>query len=152
MHPHQLIDTVVQFEKDLAIFYQRLENTDQRQELSNILTFMNKHSAIHAELIHNFRSDASLPGLDLEPLKALHTKIKSALADQLLATEDVTVVFDKLAQAEAIISQVYMAMAAHLKKTSDVYALLSQKFKNLADDEMQHHKYIQDEKESFEKK
>ena len=37
---------------------------------------MNKHSAIHAELIQNFRSDAALPGLDLEPLETLHAKIK----------------------------------------------------------------------------
>ncbi len=152
MHPQQLIDTVVEFEKDLAAFYERLENADQHQELNKILNFMNKHSAIHAELIHNFRADASLPGLDLKPLETLHTKIKTALADQLLATDDVAVVFDSLAQAEAIISQVYTAMAAHFQKTADVYALLSQKFKNLADDEMQHHQYIQDEKTTLEDK
>jgi len=147
MHPQQLIDTVVQLEKDLAAFYHRLEKEERLQKLHKIFQFMNQHSEIHAEMIRNLRTQASLPGLDLGPLEMLHAKIKSALADQLTAAEELEEVYDQLAQTEAIIGKVYTTIAGHYQKTADVYLLLSQQFKNLADDEMRHHDHIRKEKE-----
>ena len=147
MHPQQLIDTVVQLEKDLAAFYHRLEKEDRLQKLHKIFRFMNQHSDIHAEMIRNLRAQASLPGLDMAPLEILHDKIKSALVDQLTAAEELDEVYDQLAQTEAIISKVYTTISGHYQKMADVYALLSQQFKNLADDEMRHHDHIRKEKE-----
>jgi len=151
MHPQQLIDTVVQLEKDLAAFYQRLEKEPRLQKLHKIFQFMNQHSDIHAEMIRNLRAKASLPGLDMGPLEVLHDKIKSALADQISATEELDEVYDQLAHTEAIISKVYTTISGHYQKTADVYALLSQQFKNLADDEIRHHDHIQNEKKLFNK-
>ena len=142
MHPQQLIDTVVQFEKDLAAFYERLEGIERFKRMRDVFDYMNKHSAIHAELIRNFRSDAGLPELNIEPLKALHAKIKTALAQQLEQTRDELEVYEKLAQAEALASQIYTAISNHFLRTADIYAKLGQNFKNLADDEMQHHDHV----------
>ena len=147
MHPQQLIDTVVQLEKDLAAFYRRLEKEDRLQKLHKIFQFMNQHSDIHAEMIRNLRAQAGLPVLDLGPLEILHEKIKSALVNQLTAAEELDDVYDQLAQTEAIISKVYTTISGHYQKMADVYSLLSQQFKNLADDEMRHHDHIQEEKE-----
>ena len=147
MHPQQLIDTVVQLEKDLAGFYHRLEKEERLQKLHKVFQFMNHHSDIHAEMIRNLRKQASLPGLDLGPLDVLHDKIKSALVNQLAAAEEINDVYDQLAQTEAIISKVYTTIAGHYQKMADVYLLLSQQFKNLADDEMRHHDHIRKEKE-----
>lgn len=151
MHPQKLIDTVIAFEKDLAEFYQKLENIERLKELKKILQFMHKHSDIHAELIHNFRSDATLPALNVEPLHALHARIKSALSDQIIAADDMGDVYEKLAQAEALISQIYTAISKHYQKMADLYSKLSHNFKNLADDEMQHHRHIQEDHELFKK-
>lgn len=112
---------------------------------------MNQHSDIHAEMIRNLRAQASLPGVDLGPLDVLHDKIKSALVEQLTAVEELDEVYDQLAQTEAIISKVYATISGHYQKMADVYSLLSQQFKNLADDEMRHHDHIQNEKELADK-
>lgn len=149
MHPQKLIDTVVEFEKDLAAFYRRLEKIDRFEKLHKIFQFMHKHSDIHAELMSNFRSDAGLPSLNIDPLHALHAKIKSALSDQLMAAEALGDVYSKLAQAEALISQIYTAISLHYQKMADVYSKMSHNFKNLADDEMQHHRHIETERDFF---
>lgn len=146
MHPQQLIDTVVELEKDLAAFYHQLDKEPRLEPLHKVLQFMNHHSEIHAEMIRNLRASASLPGLDMKPLEILHGKIKTALADQLAKTDSLDEVYDQLARTEEIISKVYTTIAGHYEKMAEVYSLLSQQFKNLAEDEMRHHDHIMKEK------
>ena len=139
MHPQEIIDKVAAFEQDLAAFYERIETEDRFKRMRKVLQYMHKHSAIHAQLIRNYRPEAGLPQLSIEPLQALHARIKSVLYQQLMATEDLSQVCDQLAQSEALVGKAYAVIAAHFQKLSDVYSKLSHKFNALADDEMQHH-------------
>ena len=139
MHPKEIIDAIVVFEEDLAAFYQRLENDDHFKPMREVLQFMHKHSAIHAQLIRNYRAEVRLPQLSLQPLQTLHDRIKTVLNQQLMASTDLSEVSEKLAQAEAIISRAYAVIADYFDETADMYAKLGQKLKNLSKDEMQHH-------------
>ena len=139
MNPQELINIVVALEQDLADFYERIEKEDQFRKIGDVLKYMHKHSAIHAELIRNHLPEAGVPKLNIEPLQTLHTRIKSALFQQLMDTDDLTRACEQLAQAEALIAQAYTVIAAHCQKVAGVYEKLGHKFKSLADDEMQHH-------------
>jgi len=139
MNPQELINIVVALEQDFAAFYERIEKEDHFQKIRDVLEYMHKHSAIHAELIRNHLPEASVPKLNLEPLQTLHTRIKSVLFQQLMDVDDLNRACEQLAQAEALIGQAYTVIAAHCQKVAAVYTKLEHRFKALADDEMQHH-------------
>lgn len=146
MTPQQIIDMVVSFEKDLASFYKDLQLKDGSKPLGKICRFMAQHSAIHAEMIANYRSNADIPQLEINPLGTLHDRLKTNLRKELSAIDDVDEAVVVLAQAEEIISLAYTKIADHYANVSDTYRMISNKFKSLADDEIGHRDYLLMEK------
>ncbi len=142
MHPQELLDMVATFEDDLAAFYEKQEKVDRFSELKDILQFMHKHSAIHAQLVRNYRSEARIPKFNPQPLQQLHAKIIDALSQQLEEIKDLNEVGNKLAQAEELVGVVYRSIADHYNKLSDIYQKLGHKFNALADDELDHRDQI----------
>jgi rubrerythrin len=142
MTPRQIIDLVVSFEKDLATFYEDLQLKASLKPLEKICRFMAQHSAIHAELIANYRSNADVPQLEINPLGTLHDRLKTSLRKELIATDDVNEAARKLSQAEEIVSQAYAKIADHFDQVADTYRMIASKFNSLADDERTHRDYI----------
>ena len=144
--PQQMIDRIVAFEKDLAAFYESLPLHEALQPLEKISRFMSQHSAIHAEMIANYRTNAAVPRLQLEPLIALHERLKSSLRDELAAAETIDEAATRLARAEEVIGLAYAKIAAHYAEVSDIYRMIASKFDALADDERSHRDTILREK------
>jgi hypothetical protein len=147
MTPQQIIDRVVSFEKDLATFYEDLQLRASLKPLETICRFMAQHSAIHAEMIANYRSNADIPHLEINPLGTLHDRLKAGLRKELITTNDVNEAARKLSQAEEIIGQAYAKIADHYDQVADVYRMIASKFNSLADDERTHRDYILRENE-----
>ena len=136
--PQQLIDLVVSFEKDLAAFYEDLQLNASLKPLEKICRFMARHSAIHAEMIANYRSNAEIPQLEFNPLEILHDRLKTSLRHELAVTTDIREAVQKLSRAEDVVSQAYAKIADHFGNVSDAYRMIANKFKTLADDECSH--------------
>lgn len=136
--PRQIIDLVVSFEKDLAAFYTDLQLKPALKPLAKICRFMAQHSAIHAEMIANYRDNAEVPQVDTKPLETLHDRVKTSLRKELASTEDIHEAARILAQAEEIVSQAYAKIAGHYTQVADVYQMIAGKFNALADDERNH--------------
>lgn len=145
--PQQVIDLVAAFEKDLAAFYKALQLKPHLKPLEKICRFMEKHSDIHAEMIANYRSDAQIPELQVNPLATLHDRLKKNLKKELASTDDLNEVARKLSQAEEIIGLAYAKIAEHYADVSDTYRMIANKFNSLAEDERQHSDYIHQENE-----
>ena len=142
MTPQQTIDLVVSFEKDLATFYEDLQLKASLKPLEKICRFMAQHSAIHAEMIANYRSNADIPQLKINPLGTLHDRLKTSLRKELATTDDIDEAARKLSQAEEIVSQTYAKIADHYAQVADTYRMIASKFNALADDERTHRDYI----------
>ncbi len=147
MTPQQIIDRVVSFEKDLAAFYEDLQLKDSLKPLEKICRFMAQHSAIHAEMIANYRSNARIPQLEINPLGQLHDRLKTRLRDELAATDDIDQAARQLSQAEEIVGQAYAKIAEHYAQVADVYRMIAGKFDALAADERSHRDRIIKENE-----
>jgi rubrerythrin len=147
MGPQQIIDMVVSLEKDLATFYEDLQLKASLKPLEKICRFMAQHSAIHAEMIANYRSNAEIPQLEINPLRILHERLKTGLRKELIDTKDVNEVARKLSQAEEIIGQAYAKIADHYNQVADNYRMIASKFNALADDERSHRDQILRENE-----
>lgn len=147
MTPQQVIDQIVSFEKDLADFYEDLRLKASLKPLEKICRFMAQHSAIHAEMIANYRSNAEIPELEINPLETLHERVKTSLCKELAATEDIDEAANKLSQAEEIVSQAYTKIADHYTRVADTYRMIASKFNSLADDERSHRDQIIQENE-----
>lgn len=143
--PQEIIDRVVAFEKDLAAFYADSPLRARSAALEKICRFMAKHSEIHAQMIANYREDAKIPGLAIDPLTTLHERLKTNLRLELTSNGDAAHVAGQLAQAEAIIGQAYAKIADHFDAVADTYRRLAGKFRALSDDERQHRDYIRRE-------
>ena len=140
--PQQVIDLVVAIEKDLAAFYKALQLKPELKPLAHICRFMAQHSEIHAEMIANYRSNASIPQLQTNPLATLHERLKSNLEQELATIDDIAEAANKIAQAEEIIGQAYAKIANHYTELADTYRMIAGKFSSLAEDERQHRDYI----------
>jgi rubrerythrin len=147
MTPQQVIDQVVSFEKDLASFYEDLQLKASLKPLEKICRFMAQHSAIHAEMIANYRSNAKIPQLEINPLGTLHDRLKTSLRKALAATDDIDDAARQLSQAEEIVSQAYAKIADHYAQVADAYRMIASKFDALAEDERSHRDYIIKENE-----
>lgn len=147
MTPQQVIDLVAAFEKDLAAFYKGLQLKPHLKPLEKICRFMEQHSDIHAEMIANYRSDAQIPELQVNPLATLHDRLKKNLKKELASTDDLNEVARKLSQAEEIIGLAYAKIADHYADVSDTYRMIANKFNSLAEDERRHSDYIHRENE-----
>lgn len=119
MTPQQVIDRIVSFEKDLADFYEDLQLKASLKPLEKICRLMAQHSAIHAEMIANYRSNAEIPELEINPLETLHERVKTSLRKELAATEDIDEAAHKLSQAEEIVSQADAKIADHYARVAD---------------------------------
>lgn len=147
MTPQQIIDRIVSFEKDLATFYDSLQLKASLKPLEKICRSMAQHSAIHAEMIANYRSNADIPELEINPLATLHDRAKTSLRKELAATDDIDEAARKLSQAEEIVSQAYAKIADHYAQVADAYQMIAGKFNSLADDERSHRDQIIQENE-----
>jgi hypothetical protein len=147
MTPQQIIDRVVSFERELADFYNGLQLEPHLKPLEKTFRFMARHSAIHAELIGNYRTDASIPQLEIDPLKTLHERLKSGLREKLAQSGDIHEAARQLSRAEEIIGLAYAKIADHYTHVSDTYGKIASKFSALAEDERNHRDYILREKE-----
>jgi len=145
MTPQQVIDKVVYFEKDLAEFYEALFLKPGLEPLAAVCRFMAQHSAIHAELIANYRSDAAIPQLEINPLGTLHDRLQSKLVTELENVKTVHDAMETLAAAETIISHAYAKIADHYDDVSATYEKIANKFRSLAQDEKLHSSYIRKE-------
>ena len=140
--PQQIFDRVVALEKDLAAFYDALGREHALKPLEAIFRFMAQHSAIHAEMIANYRNEAKIPQLDVNPFATLHDRLKESLTKELTSAENIADAARKLADAEEILAQVYDRIAGHYENVSESYQMIARKFRTLADDERNHSKYI----------
>jgi rubrerythrin len=147
MTHQQIIDKVVSFEKDLATFYEDLQLKPSLKPLEKICRFMAQHSAIHAEMIANYRSTADIPQLEINTIGTLHDRLKTSLRKDLIATDDLNEAARKLSQAEEIIGQAYAKIAAHYDRVADTYRMIASKFSSLAEDERAHRDQIRRENE-----
>jgi rubrerythrin len=147
MTPQQIIDRVVSFEKDLADFYEDLQLNASLKPLEKMCRFMAQHSAIHAEMIANYRSNAKIPQLEINPLGTLHDRLKTSLRKELAAIDDIDEAARQLSQAEEIVGQAYAKIADHYEQVADAYRMIASKFDSLADDERSHRDYIIQENE-----
>ena len=147
MTPQQVIDLAASFEKDLAAFYKGLQMKPHLKPLEKICRFMEQHSDIHSEMIANYRNDAEIPVLQVNPLATLHERLKTNLENELATTDDLDEVARKLSQAEEIIGQAYAKIADHYADVSDIYRMIANKFNSLAEDERQHSDIILRKKE-----
>jgi hypothetical protein len=147
MTPQQIIDRVVSFEKDLAAFYEDLELKGSLKPLEKVCRFMAQHSAIHAEMIANYRSNAKIPQLEINPLGILHDRLKTSLRDALAATDDIDQAARQLSQAEEIVGHAYAKIADHYAQVADAYRMIAGKFDALAADERSHRDHIIKENE-----
>jgi hypothetical protein len=149
MTPQQIIDRVVSLERELADFYTNLQSEPHLKPLEKIFRFMARHSAIHAELIANYRTDASIPQLEIDPLKTLHDRLKAGLREELSKSDDIHEAARKLSRAEEVIGLAYDRIADHYAHVSDTYGKIAGKFKALAEDERNHRDYILRENEGL---
>ena len=148
--PRELIDRVVDFENDLAAFYADIRLDSHLEPLAKICRFMSQHSQIHAQLIANYRENADIPQLNVNPLEVLHERLKSNLRKELGDETDIAEVARKLSQAEEIVAKAYEKIAAHYEAVSAAYQKIAGKYKSLANDERDHQDYILRERKRIE--
>jgi rubrerythrin len=145
MTPQQVVDKVVSFEKNLAEFYESLLSKPGLEPLGTVCRFMAQHSAIHAELIANYRSDAAIPQLEINPLGTLHDRLQSRLVTELENAKTLHDAMETLATAETILSHAYAKIADHYDDVSATYGKIAHKFRSLSKDEELHSDYIRKE-------
>ena len=144
--PQEVIDLVVALEKDLVGFYDDLPLRNELKPLEKICRFMSQHSAIHAQLIANYRSNAAIPQLHPDPLTTLHERLKTALREELATTDDIDQAAVRLAQTEEALAMAYARIAKHFADVADVNQSIAGRSDTLADDERSHRDYILREK------
>ena len=144
MTPRLVLDLAVALERDLADFYQKIGEIDRLRQFADIFSFMVDHSANHAVQIEKAATSLEWPALNVEPINALHRRIKSTLREQIRNETDERVVREKLARTEEIIGQLYQSIAQHYHKLAASCILVAEQFEALSGEEYGHRDYILD--------
>ena len=83
-----------------------------------------------------------MPELNIEPMRALHKKIKTALIQELKEEQDPETIRSKLANAEEIIAKLYQAVSEFYAELSQKCDGLSKLFHKLQKEELNHRDYL----------
>ena len=141
----QVLALAVTLEKDLADFYQELGRRDRLKPYADIFSFMADHSAGHADQIQQAAGALSWRVLDMEPITALHARLKSSLREEIQSEGDHSAVLAKLARTEEIIGQLYQTIAGHYRSRAAACTAVADIFEQLAREEFDHRDYILEE-------
>ncbi len=142
MTPQELFQLIVDLENDLADFYEEIGQGERLKSFADIFSFMADHSQRHARRIATMAAAADLPALNIEPVKALHQRLKTSLHAQILEDDDEDRALGRLAHTEEVVGQLYQSMADHYRKLAGAYADIADQLEELSREEYSHRDYI----------
>jgi hypothetical protein len=146
MEPNVIFHLLARLERDIAGFYSQMGTSRHLKALQPLFDFMERHSLEHAERIDGQTRCMEIDPPRIEPIQELHHRLKRSLGQQLATETDPVAVADKLAQAEAIVGQVYQGLSAHYNRVAREYGRLADTFAALAVEEDGHSEYALREK------
>ncbi len=142
MTPRELFQLIVDLENDLADFYQEIGQVERLKPFADIFSFMADHSQRHARRIQNMAEVVDPPGLNAEPVKELHQRLKTSLHAKILEENDEDRALGQLARTEEVVGQLYHSMAAHYRRLAGAYADVADQLEELSREEYSHRDYI----------
>jgi rubrerythrin len=144
-----VFDFIASLERDIAAFYLKLKSVSQLARSGELFDFMATHSEGHASIVDAIARKHARPEIRQDVIKEFHDKIKESLFTEIVASDNLSEVIDKIARTEELVGKLYAVIADHYAKTANHYRAIADEITQISGEEFIHRDMALKEKEKY---